>query len=260
MKKNLFLLLFTLILTACNQSKPSATEGVNEQADSIVAMQQQEEVIEEKIVYNTTDALMMGLKGNVQKVVLQFYPAVENNGKITIGGDMYYEVETAFNERGQVTKDEWKNVYEYDENGNFIKGNSMYTALKRDKEGRLIQYKDEVPNGEYNEDNMTLNLAYDTKGRLQKIEYSGCYEGYKECRFYQNNNLYPSKISLSSYEEAGGGGEEEQVYTYRHFDDMGNWTERVIVCTASEVEEYDYEDDDLTSENIFIEKRVITYY
>lgn len=253
------LLLSVLFLTACNQTKTSASVDANEQEDSIVALAQDEDA-EEKVVYDTTDALMMGLKGNVQKVVLQFYPAVENNGKITIGGDMYYETETTFNERGQVTEDEWQNEYEYDADGNIVCDESIHAVLKRDKEGRLVLYKQEAKNGEYSEDDMTLTLVYDKNGRLQKIDKQGAYDGFEEHRIYKGNNLYPSKASLLWSDEGGEGGEEEKVYTYRHFDDMENWTERVIVCTSSESSESDYEDDGMTSENLFIEKRIITYY
>lgn len=268
MKNRLFLFFVAFALVACQNGKPQAQgdeETAMTAADSL-ARQVAEKTVAQP-TYDLTDALAFGLNGHVQNVSLHVYTTTENEGELTEGAEAGSR-EMTFDERGHVTIDEWGNAYGYDAEGNYYRGNHVYTIVKRDKNGRIEKYVDEEPKTD-NESNQTYTLKYDKNGRIASVENAGWTGGFTEKRHYKSGNLYPSKIEGESYYEGGGGDTYSVAYTYNRFDEKGNWTERTCVMTQTETAEDASEDDAAwgeaaettkVTETITIEKRSISYY
>lgn len=252
------LFLSTMLLTACNNKPSAAADDDMEDTTSVVAVSQEVEV---KPEYNSVDALAFGLKGKVQSVLTQYISTYEENGELK-EEEVNYTKDITFDSWGHVTQDEWGNKHLYDMDGAFYRGNHTYTIVKRDKSGRLVQYVDEEPDTD-SEDNQTFTLTYDKNGRIVTVERGGWTGFWTETRHYEGNNLYPSKVETTSSYEGGGEGVYTETYQYSCFDQQGNWTERVCVASSVETDDdFDSESGESTQikETITIEKRVIDYY
>lgn len=245
------------LLTACKQSKPSVAleETDTARVESVKAEVQKESVVE----YNAVDAQTFGLFGKVQSVIVQSFLTSEVNGNLT-EGSMTTESEMSFNQWGYVTKDEWGNEYGYDADGNFYRGNHIYTLLKRDKSGRIKEYIDEEPNTD-NDENQKLSFVYDKTGRLKTVTQGGWTGHWKEQRSYEGGNLYPSKVITTADYEGGGESLRTTTYRYSQFDEKKNWIERICIISETEKDNTDsIEGRAIINEQITIQKRSIIYY
>lgn len=205
-----FSVLLALALTACSGGKPSAqSESTDTIASDSTAASSNE--TEQSIVYDATDALAFGLSGYVQSTTTECYSTYESDGELK-EGSVTNTQKVAFDEWGHVTRDEWGNEYGYDADGNYYRGNHVYTVVKRDKGRRLTKYIDEEPKTD-NEDNQTLTFSYDKNGRLTTIAQGGWTGHWTEKRIYQSGNIYPSKAETTADYE--GGGESMATTTYQ---------------------------------------------
>ena len=250
-----------LMLTACNNSKPSAQTEAEDENDSMPTASTADSTTVQKLEYNITDALSFGLKGHVQNVTTQYYDTDTSSGQLTEGSCTSTR-EITFNERGLVTLDPWSNEYGYDADGNYYRGNHVYTKVQRDKEGKIIKYIDEEPKTD-NEANVTYSFTYDKNGRIKNLSRSGWSDVWTEKYQYHSGNLYPEKVIQEGTYEGGGAYSSTTTYRYNRFDDKGNWLERTCVISSTETEEEADEgfgEQTKIEETITIEKRTITYY
>ena len=242
---------------ACKQSKPSAIADVKDTAR--VESAKAEEKDAPPVEYDVIDAQTFGMMGKVQSVSTQSFMTNDVNGNLT-EGSIATESEMTFDQWGHVTEDEWGNEYGYDADGNYYRGNHTYTILKRDESGRIKEYIDEEPNTD-NDENQRLSFVYDKTGRLTTITQGGWTGHWKEQRSYEGGNLHPSKIITSVNYEGGGESLITTTYRYSRFDEKNNWTERICIISAMEMEATDsIEGQTLINEQIRIEKRSIIYY
>jgi len=247
------------LLMACSNGKPSAQADNEEQAE-----QETPEIVQEqnvaKPVYNTTDALSFGLKGQVKNVTTQILETYDSNGELK-EGNVTLTKEMTFDAWGHVTQDEWDNKYGYDADGNYYRGNHIYTIVKRDKAGRICQYIDEEQNADVGE-NQTMTFGYDKSGRQTSVKRVGCTSQWVENRYYQGKDCHATKTECNAEFAYGGTAVITTTYTYLHFDELGNWTERVCLETRTDTREAQWEDEEETTvtETVTVEKRSITYY
>ena len=258
-QKIAFVIFVAGVLTACKRSEPSAPD---EGREAKIVAPARVETKEPTPEYNTLEALAYGLRGHVQSVEATSYNTYDNNGTLEESGvNSQYSI--AFDAWGHIVHDEWGNVYEYDTEGSFYRGNHVYTTVKRDEKGRVISYKD-ASDGEDDESNATYSFSYDKAGRLAKIAIAGWTGTYEESRSYKGNTRHPSSIAWNSTDEGGGMEEGNTTYRYSRFDETGNWIERTCVAsttTHTEVLVNDSVSDKITvSEQITVERRVISYF
>ena len=271
MNKVIFCFFALMFLTACGNGKQSksANEDGGENSDSTKV-----EETQGAVQYDCTDAMSFGLNGKVKNVDFQIYHAYENNGELSEGG-LYNRGNISFNEQGHIVKDEWMNEFGYDADGNYYRGNHIYTTIERDKNGRLVKYNDVDPKGK-NEAYSTFKYKYDENGRLASVSVNGWSDEWTEIRKYKGGNIYPESATITGTYEGGGGYSTLKRYLYQHTDTYGNWTERTIVISNTE----NYGDRDVVpydsippgyvapsnnqsskvNDVIQIEKRVITYF
>lgn len=262
MKAKIMLFFSAIMLVACYESKPPAmaNETIAETEDAIPTGKEAEESSPTP-EYNPTDALTFGLKGHVQQATTQSFLTYEEGGELKRGG-LNTIAKMAFDPWGHVTRDEWENEYGYDAEGNYYRGNHTYTIIKRGKSGQLIKYIDEEPKTD-NESNCTFTFVYDKNGRLNTVTQCGWTSNWSETYYYESGNIYPSNITKSADYEGGGASKSSINYQYSHFDEKGNWTERLCICSEEEtIDDSESLDGQRTqiNETIFIEERTITYY
>lgn len=104
------------------------------------------------------------------------------------------------------------------------------------------------------EGNSRFTFTYDQKGRISKVQYSSWGEGFTETHIYGEDGLEITETT-DDYLEGGGGGNTIKHFEYKKFDNKGNWIERIVRITVTE----EYDDETTTSENVYTEKREITY-
>ena len=145
--------------------------------------------------------------------------------------------------------------YKYDDKGNFIFGLSAKTKMRRDEKGRIVYYE----NRQDEEDDLGfhINFEYDDNGRMSKAKMQGWESTVDEAFTYTGDNIYPDRFNAESEDE----GDHYSLvvdYTYKKFDDKGNWTEREVhsVSKHTVVDE----DTEETYETKSLEQRVIQYY
>ena len=217
--------------------------------------------------YNPTDAIACGLKGKVKMATVEVLSTYDNNGRLEENGRIRI-YETTFDEHGNLTLDEFGNNYGYDADGKFYRGNHVYTRLERDDGRRIVKYVDVDVDNEMREDNETYYFSYDKQGRQNRIKKNGSLSHFDLRRQYEGAALYPICEILEDDAEGGYSGKTTINYSYSHFDERGNWTERVAVRSTVST---DFADecyaDTLHSEprqevheDIVIEKRTVCYY
>lgn len=260
MKKTIFSIMLVTMLMACGGSKPSAS--ADSESDTVeIAVDTM--AMETPTQYVATDAISMGLNGHVQSVDIQQYSTYESNGELK-DGNLMGRLTMEFDATGHITTDEWGNRYGYDADGRYYRGNHTYTAVKRDKSGRIVEYSDIEPQKE-SESQFVMTLHYDKNGRLSTIEYGGGLNmAWTEKRHYESGNIYPSKIEKSMTFEGGGAEETTIIYRYTSFDDQHNWTERLCMVSVKEVQEAEVDsfipEQPKLEEKILVEKRTISYF
>ena len=260
MQRLICYILSVWLLMACSNGKPSAQADNEEQAEQETFESVPEQNVA-KPVYNTTDALSFGLKGQVQNVTTQILETYDSSGELK-EGNVTLTKEMTFDAWGHVTQDEWDNKYGYDADGNYYRGNYIYTIVKRDKAGRICQYTDEDQNADVGA-NQTMTIVYDKNGRQTSVERVGCTSHWVQKRHYQGKDCHATKIECNVEFADGGTAVITYTYTYLHFDELGNWTERVCLETRTETREALWEDDGketTITETVTVEKRSITYY
>jgi len=260
LKKTALFLTIALLLMACSGNKPSA--AAEAEADP-VGLPVDSTTVGVPVQYDCTDAISMGLNGHVQHISAAIYSTYENNGKLE-DGSVINQYKMSFNERGQMTTDEWGNEYGYDAEGNYYRGNHTYTTVKRDKQGRIEAYDDREPKKD-NESQFIQSFSYDKNGRITFVEYIGGMTAiWTEKRHYQSGNLYPAKTEQSVSFEGGGSSEIAITYRYTSFDGHNNWTERLCMTSTKEIEKESVDsfipEQPKIKEEIQVEKRDISYY
>ena len=275
MKREVFGFLALMILAACGNSKPPvATDDNSESTDTIKVEEPQEQTPK----YDNTDAKGFGLNGKVKDVDFQIYHAYENNGELS-EGSLYDRGNISFNEQGHIVKDEWLNEFGYDADGNYYRGNHVYTTIERDKNGRLVKYNDVDPKGK-SEAYYTYRFKYDKSGRITSVALKGWTEEWTEIRKYKGANIFPESSTKTGKYEGGGGYSTLKKYLYQHTDTYGNWTERTIISNTEDMSgRHSAQSDTIMPDSVLpsyvapsrnhspqvndeiqIEKRVITYY
>ena len=269
MKMRSFLCLtvcMALCLTGCKTNQIQQTESsAAPETETVTQAPEAEPAPAENSKYNPTDARTFGLVGPVQEVRLS--KALLSTTSTEEQGDPWLEkdeLEMTFDENGRVTLDGLAGCkYVYDENGNFIKGFSDKTELKRDDNGRIVSYVNtNVEGQDYSNINFDEYLSktfdYDELGRVVKATYSG-WEWMTDYAYeYFGGNVYPTKATYESTAESlviKG----TVTYTYKEYDQYGNWTERQVVW-EEETRDCGGAGDPEISKNEYLERRVITYY
>ena len=211
---------------------------------------------EETINMKYSDPQMYALKGNVHNVTIEPHNVGEWSGDYhATNSKGVGKTEMSFNKHGQILKDHLGNVYLYAENGDFKKGNNGYTKVERDKSNRVILYNDSKE--EDDEANFQVHFNYNGQGNIVKIEYSGWTEAFTVTYNYNTEGQLLSKKTEGTY-EGGGAYTIECKYRYKEFDEQGNWKERVVTQTSTNVEES--EEEPSTTEDIYIDIQTIRYY
>lgn len=233
------------IVICCANTSTQKTESETEKdsATSVAAKETSDTPI---------DVKSLGLVGNVKKVTVTVSD-LTSEGEINPWEDHTQSLE--FDENGRVLKDRFDNLYEYDDKGNFIKGVSEKSKMRRDEKGRVIFYenwKDEEDDGGF-----TININYDENDRMTKVTIVGWEASVDQIYTYSDDHIYPDSGNWEA-EDEGDHYSTVMTYTYKKFDSHGNWTEREIhtVSKHTNVDEPEVDTEDTKS----IERREIVYY
>ena len=257
------LMAVTFVTTGCRQAAKTADDQQDpESAEVDETLTEVEEPETTAPDYDFTDVTAFGLKGCVKKAVIVRYEATPEGDKLVKGSrtSAYNDSLVTFNDHGQVTVDLYANPYFYDSDGEFVKGRSKATKMKRDDKGRVMSYVNREGSNDW--EGYSYEFAYDKQGRLSKIEWTGWEEFSETVMHYEGDNVYPSREKID-FQVCADIFKSDFRYRYKAFDDRGNWTEREIWCDELETTEA-YEGNEnpevKTSKSYFIEQRTITYY
>ena len=209
----------------------------------------------------SVDTRTFGLYGNVEKVsITPFFATPGDNGLVQGERMDGSESEMSFDRQGRVLLDLYGNVYEYDDEGNFVKGAEDYQKMKRDEQGRIVLY-DSMRDDE-DDACFKMEFSYDEKGRVSKVDFALWEGAYTDMLIYKGDNVYPEKI-INNGSEQGENIQMTTEYRYLEFDDKGNWLKREVHVTTVTTEEAVDEDstpEPITEEIYTIEVREIKYY
>lgn len=209
---------------------------------------------------DSPDIRAFGLTGDVSEVYLTTVTVSTTDPDAEISPEQTERLELSFDKAGRVTLDRYGSKYEYDTEGNFIKGRTDSTTFTRDAQGRIDTYDntpDDFETLDY-ENYLQMRFKYDDLGRVTTEDLGGWEWFYEYKFFYDKDNVYPSKMTY----EGGSEGTEwkgEAINEYKSFDQKGNWTERSITITETESEEFS-EEAPKTVTKVLTEKRRIIYY
>ncbi len=216
------------------------------------------------------DVRTFGMKGDVKTVSYTLEHLVPSEEP---GAEPEYEVffedepVLAFDAQGRVTLDSFGYVYEYDADGNFVRGSSDKTVMQRDAQGRIILY-DNTPHTEDDDDLSEIDfenfgrfeISYDAQGRPDMIDSDGWESTCQTKYIYEGDNPYPFR---ELYDLLYEGMEDDAAieYEYTAFDKKGNWTERYHTSTIKTSADWDDEDaEPEIDESRYRERRTITYW
>lgn len=223
-------------------------------AAALVACQSPEAV-------TSPDVRTFGMKGDV-KTVSYTLEDVELSEEPDYEPE--YELELTFDAQGRVTLDTYDNVYEYDAEGNFVRGSGKRTVMQRDEQGRLILYDNTIlpEDGQYEDDDfdhlIKIGITYDDQGRMDLLDFEGPESMSQTKYIYKDDQPYPSmEYYDNQYETFKEDGTVE--YEYTAFDKKGNWTERTLLTTTT-VWDMEEEGEAEKSEFRLRERRIITYW
>lgn len=214
--------------------------------------------------FKPSDALSFGLLGDVKEVYLTQTTLSSTNEAYEVSDEPGVErLEFSFDVNGRVTLDTYGGVYEYNDAGEFVKGDSEYTELERDGLGRLVSYDntnldwDELEDFDI-EHFFSYTFGYDDRHRVVTEELSG-WEWMEVSQYtYDADKVFPAKATFESDME-GWTEEGEISYEYTAFDPRGNWTERIKTVNAKG---YDFEDEEnaTTWTDVVKQVRRFTYW
>lgn len=198
-------------------------------------------------VNGPSDALSFGLLGDVKEVYLTQTTLSSTQEGIEISDEPGVErLEFTFDAEGRITLDTFGGVYEYNDAGEFIKGDSENTELERDGLGRLVSYDntnldwDELEEEFDFEHFFAYTFGYDDQHRVVTEELSG-WEWMDTYEYtYDGDKVFPASATYEG--DAEGWTEEGNItYEYTAFDAKGNWTERIKTVS---VKGYDFDDEE----------------
>ena len=200
-----------------------------------------------------TDVRCFGLLGNVKEVRLSIreYSGDSEND--------FWEskdsLQLAFDENGRIVRDNYENIYQYDDKGNFVKGLTEKSKMKRDEKGRVVEYMNWMD--EEDDQGFTITFEYDAQNRMSKVNIGGWEWTTVQTFTYTDDHIYPDREN-SEAEDEGDHYSTVITYTYKKFDDKGNWTER----EARSVAKHTIDDEPEGEPTVLrrIEQRKIEYY
>ena len=206
----------------------------------------------------SVDLAAFGFKGKVKEAFSTEF-TVKNEDVDDLEADEPYnsndsEHGYSFDKDGRITVDPWGGVYIYDADGNFTKGVTAKTKMRRDDKGRVVFYRQ--ANDEDDDAMFKNEFTYDEQGRLKKIERTFWESSQEEEFFYEGDNPYPVRRRYQSSEE-GTEVESETEYRYTKFDEQGNWTEREMRYRGDTTEG---EGTTTRWRGAMLERRTISYY
>lgn len=193
---------------------------------------------------SSPDITTFGLKGDVKEVWFtdELVAASELDGEeLGEGTVSENELQMRFDEQGRVLRDVYGNTYEYDADGNFVRGQLRGTELERDAKGRILRY-DSTNFEDWDSEDFDIvaffavTFTYDGKGRPQAADTNGWEWNTTYSYAYNGGNVYPAS---ATYEGGAEGWIEEGTITYEYvsFDEKGNWTERFVSTVNKSWEE-----------------------
>lgn len=264
MRTPIIILIAAMAMMSCKNSQTSSNASEGQAADTVQAPKA-EAAPAENSKYNPNDARTFGLVGPVQEV--RYSKALLSTTSTDEQGDPWFEyneLELTFDEYGRVTQDGLRGCkYVYDENGNFIKGFSDKTVLKRDDNGRIVSYVNTNVEGEdYSKINFDEYIGktfeYDDLGRVAKQTQSG-WEWMTDFTYtYFGGNVYPKTEKYDSTAESLVI-EGTVEYEYLKYDKKGNWLERNSYVKET-TRDCGGAGDPETVEYEYLERRTIKYY
>ena len=193
-----------------------------------------------------SDARSFGLLGDVKEVYLTQTTLSSTNEMYEVVDEPGVEnLEFTFDAQGRVTLDMYGSVYEYNDAGEFVLGDSEFTELERDEKGRLAAYDNtNLEWDELEEFDIEHFFAYrfgdDDQNRVISEELTG-WEWINVCEYtFDGNKVYPASGTFES--DAEGWTEEGDIrFEYTAFDAKGNWTERIKTVNTKG---YDFDDEE----------------
>ncbi len=239
------LLVLSLLLVCCdNASKKNAGLASEKANSSSVEVKETEDT--------PIDLKCFGLTGDVREVIVTIHD-ISPDGDGASWQDNAENME--FDRSGKVLKDRFDNIYKYDDNGVFISGVSDKSKMQRDNKGRIVFYENRMD--EEDDEGYAINFEYDDNDRMSKVEFSGWEATVEHIYTYESGHIYPDRVNWES-DDQGDHYSTVITYTYKKFDDKGNWTEREAktVCKYTNVDSPEVE----TTESINLEQRQINYY
>ena len=224
-------------------------------------------VIENRDTLQTADLSMFFLQGPVKTVSYQ---------RREDGGAWEETDKLEFDKEGRLTGFQcWtasgdgylKILYAKDPDGEILV-EKQKRKIERDESGRITMLPTEYTDGK-NNSNFGLYWTYNIKGRPSVKET--VVMGYYMTEEFTSWNEKLGLPIVMKYEMSGRGMEEEttHTYTYKKFDQWGNFTEREIsthgkfedrMLLAGDDGEEHYADDSYEIRTNSIEHRIITYY
>ena len=194
-----------------------------------------------------SDALSFGLLGDVKEVYVTQTTLSTTQEEMEISDEPGVErLEFTFDANGRITLDTFGGVYEYNDAGEFVKGDSDKTTLERDELGRLVSYDntnldwDELEEEFDFEHFFAYTFSHDDQHRVVTEELSG-WEWMDTYKYtYDGDKVYPAGATFESNSE-GWTEEGDIAYEYTAFDAKGNWTERIKTVN---VKGYDFDDEE----------------
>ena len=225
-----------------------------QQKTTEVAQDNPAPVVDAKSIENTpTDVKCFGLLGNVKEVLLSIREYTE--GSENDFWESKDSLELAFDENGRIVRDSYENIYKYDDKGNFIQGLSDKSKMRRDDKARVVFYENRMD--EEDDQGFSMTFEYDGNDRMTKVVYTGWEFTVDHLFTYTDSNVYPDRINMEA-EDEGDHYSTVITYTYKKFDDHGNWTEREAHSVAKHTIDDEPEGDDTILKRI--EQRKISYY
>ena len=250
MKKTIAFLLIA-VLASCKSGNTNQSVSQINESQGVVQVgesgsktsENSNSMLPDNFKYNPADGRTFGVVGPVKEILLSkcLISTTSNDEQ----GDPWLEQDLplfAFDENGRVTLDNYGFKYEWDSEGNFVKGFSEKTKFSRDDKGRISVYNNALyePGMSYSDfdfDNYYVRTyRYDEEGRIAEEEFGGWEWGNTYKYYYEGDNIYPSRI------EYYGAVESTMIkgtitYHYHKFDKMGNWTECYVTHITVETED-----------------------
>lgn len=196
------------------------------------------------------DVKSFGLVGNVKEVTVTVLDLSSEKQESWVDSTQYMK----FDDNGRVLKDRFDLPYKYDDKGNFVYGLSEKSVMRRDEQGRIVYYENRMD--EEDDLGFDLKIEYDDKGRMAKTQIVGWESTVDEWYTYTDDHVYPDQQKLES-EDEGDHYSTVITYTYKKFDDKGNWTEREVKTVSKHTID---DEDQGTEESTQIQQRKILYY